>query len=66
MFYSGHCVKYSENNVVVIEEDMKYRFKQIHAFEWMSKLSQQEFLAQSLNYLLNVFAEHLVFPYGFQ
>lgn len=34
MFYSGHCVKYSENHVVVIEEDMTYRLKQIHAFEW--------------------------------
>jgi hypothetical protein len=30
------------------------------------KLHQQEFLAQSLNYLLNVLAEHLVFSsYGF-
>ena len=34
MFYSGHCVKYSVNPVVVIEEDMIYRFKQIHSFEW--------------------------------
>ena len=33
MFYSGHCVEYSVNHVVVIEEDMRYQFKQIHSFE---------------------------------